>query len=159
VKKLAIVTDVFYLVLDAIVITLGLIFVMKWGKRGLLATTLWLLVIGLMAYAVGDGLWLAGEDLGYGKPFFEGSSYEMVPADFAFIAAVVLWIVAFFIPVKFALFDSKKARTEEQAQMGQPAQPQMGAPAQPQSGPTGTAPMPPDQRAPVPPPVYQQPKN
>ena len=154
---MAIVTDVFYLVLDAIVITLGLIFVMKWGKRGLLATALWLLVIGLMAYAVGDGLWLAGEDLGYGKPFFEGSSYEMVPADFAFIAAVVLWIVAFFIPVKFALFDSKKARAEEQTQMGQPPQPQMGAPAQPQSGPTGTAPMPSGQQGPVPPPVYQQP--
>lgn len=139
-------TDAFYLVLDAIVITLGLIFVMKWGKRGLLATTLWLLVIGLMAYAVGDALWLAGEDLRYGAPFFQGTSYEMVPADFAFIAAVVLWIVAFFIPVKFALFDAKKARTEEQP-------PAAGSP---QAG-SGAAPAISQAQAPVPPPVYQQP--
>ena len=147
--------------LDAIVIALGLIFVMKWGKRGLLATTLWLLVIGLMAYAVGDGLWLAVEDLGYGKPFFEGTSYEMVPADFAFIAAVVLWIVAFFIPVKFALFDSKKARTEEQApappqQQPQP-QTQQNAPAPPQVGQMAPSDQQPGQQGPVPPPVYQQP--
>lgn len=156
---LAIVTDVLYLVLDAIVIALGLIFVMKWGKRGLLATTLWLLVIGLMAYAVGDGLWLAGEDLGYGTPFFGGSSYEMVPADFAFIAAVVLWIVAFFIPVKFALIDAKKARGEEQSPPGQPPQPQPGAPAQPPAGQPAPPPQQAGMQAPVPPPVYQQPKN
>ena len=151
---MAIVTDAFYLVLDAIVITLGLIFVMKWGKRGLLATTLWLLVIGLMAYAVGDALWLAGEDLGYGTPFFQGTSYEMVPADFAFIAAVVLWIVAFFIPVKFALFDAKKARTEEQPPAA--GSPQGGSGAPPALS-QAQAPPSPNQQAPVPPPVYQQP--
>ena len=155
---MAIVTDAFYLVLDAIVIALGLIFLMKWGKRGLLATTLWLLVIGLMAYAVGDGLWLAGEDLGYGKPFFEGSSYEMVPADFAFIAAVVLWIVAFFIPVKFALIDSKKARIEEQGPTPPQQQQQMqqNAPAPPPAGQMAPSYQQPGQQGPVPPPVYQQ---
>jgi hypothetical protein len=147
--------DALYLVLDAIVITLGLLFVMKWGKRGLLATTMWLLVIGLMAYAVGDGLYLAGNDLGYGTAVFAGSPYEMESADFAFIAAVVLWIVAFFIPVKFALIDAKKARTEQQAPAGQPPQPQPGAPAQPPAG----QPFQPQQgmQPPVPPPVYQQP--
>ena len=149
--------DAFYLVLDAIVITLGLLFVMKWGKRGLLATTMWLLVIGLMAYAVGDGLYLAGNDLGYGKPFFEGTSYEMESADFAFIAAVVLWIVAFFIPVKFALFDAKKAQNEQQPPAGQPPQPQPGPPAQPPAGQAAPPPQQPAMQAPVPPPVYQQP--
>jgi hypothetical protein len=87
---LAIVVDVFYLVLDAIVITLGLLFVWKWGKKGLLAVTMWLLVIGLMAYAVGDGLYLMGNDLGYKTAVFAGSPYEMESADFAFIGAVVL---------------------------------------------------------------------
>jgi hypothetical protein len=154
---LAIVVDAFYLVLDAIVIALGLLFVMKWGKRGLLATTMWLLVIGLMAYAVGDGLYLAGNDLGYGKPFFEGTSYEMESADFAFIAAVVLWIVAFFIPVKFALIDAKKAQGEEQPPQGQPPQIQQGAPAQPPAGQPAPPPQQAGMQAPVPPPVYQQP--
>jgi len=153
---LAIVVDALYLVLDAIVITLGLIFVMKWGKRGLLATTMWLLVIGLMAYAVGDGLWLAGEDLGYGTTLFSGSPYEMASADFAFIAAVVLWIVAFFIPVKFALIDAKKAQGDQQPMAAAPPQMQPAAPAQPPAG----QPFPPQQpgmQAPVPPPAYQQP--
>ena len=155
---MAIVVDALYLVLDAIVITLGLLFVSKWGKRGLLATTLWLLVIGLMAYAVGDGLYLAGNDLEYNTTIMAGSPYEMESADFAFIAAVVLWIVAFFIPVKFAFFDAKKARTEQQAPGPQQPQMQQNAPAPPQAGQMGPpAQMPPGQRAPVPPPVYQQP--
>jgi hypothetical protein len=156
---MAIVVDALYLVLDAIVITLGLLFVSKWGKRGLLATTLWLLVIGLMAYAVGDGLWLAGEDLGYGTTMFANSPYEMASADFAFIAAVVLWIVAFFIPVKFAFFDAKKAQTEQQPPAGQPPQPQPGAPSQLPAGQAAPAYQQSSQQAPVPPPVYQQPKN
>ncbi len=135
---MAIVVDSLYLVLDAIVITLGLLFVWKWGKKGLLAMTMWLLVIGLMAYAVGDGLYLMGNDLGYKTTLFTGSAYEMESADFAFIGAVVLWIVAFFIPVKFAFFDAKK-------------RPQGG------EGPP-EAPMPPQQQnpGPVPPPQYQQ---
>jgi hypothetical protein len=169
---LAIFVDAFYLVLDAIVITLGLLFVWKWGKKGLLAVTMWLLVIGLMAYAVGDGLYLMGTDLGYKTAVFAGSPYEMESADFAFIGAVVLWIIAFFIPVKFAFFDAKKQAQAGQAPGAPPAggppqqqPPQMQAPPQ-QAPAQQQAPMPPQQapqqqipqqyQAPVPPPQYQQ---
>ena len=159
---MAIVVDVFYLVLDAIVITLGLLFVWKWGKKGLLAVTMWLLVIGLMAYAVGDGLYLMGNDLGYKTAVFAGSPYEMESADFAFIGAVVLWIIAFFIPVKFALVDAKK-----QDQAAPPAAPPQ-APAPPPQQMAGPPPapqqpgpppvMPPPQYQQAPPPQYQQPR-
>ena len=163
---MAIVVDVFYLVLDAIVITLGLLFVWKWGKKGLLAITMWLLVIGLMAYAVGDALFLMGNDLGYKTGLFVGSPYEMESADFAFIGAVVLWIIAFFIPVKFAFFDAKKQPQGGDAQQGPPQQPQMQAPPQQPMPPQQQAPppqMPPQQMPPpqqfqgqAPPPHYQQ---
>jgi len=164
---LAIVVDVFYLVLDAIVITLGLLFVWKWGKKGLLAITMWLLVIGLMAYAVGDALYLMGNDLGYKTGLFVGSPYEMESADFAFIGAVVLWIIAFFIPVKFAFFDAKRQPQGGDAQQGAPPaqgppqQPQMQAPPQQQMPPQQQAPppqMPPPQQfqGQAPPPQYQQ---
>jgi len=169
---LAIVVDAFYLVLDAIVITLGLLFVWKWGKKGLLAVTMWLLVIGLMAYAVGDALFLAGNDLGYKTAIFAGTDYEMESADFAFIGAVILWIIAFFIPVKFALVDSKKQPQGEEAQPGAPPAggppqqpPQMQAPQQqmpaPQQAPPQQMPqqqMPPPQQfqGQAPPPQYQQ---
>jgi hypothetical protein len=168
---LAIVVDAFYLVLDAIVITLGLLFVWKWGKKGLLAVTMWLLVIGLMAYAVGDGLYLMGTDLGYKTALFAGSAYEMDSSDFAFIGAVVLWIIAFFIPVKFAFFDAKKQQQGGDAQPGAPPaqgppqqQPQMHAPQQQMPAQSQAAPqqMPPQQMPPqqfqgqAPPPQYQQ---
>jgi len=164
---LAIVVDALYLVLDAIVITLGLLFVWKWGKKGLLAMTMWLLVIGLMAYAVGDGLYLMGNDLGYKTALFAGTDYEMESADFAFIGAVVLWIIAFFIPVKFAFFDAKRQPQGGDAQQGAPpaqgppAQPpQMQAPPQqmpaPQPAPPQQAPPPQQFPGPVPPPQYQQ---
>ena len=163
---MAIVVDALYLVLDAIVITLGLLFVWKWGKKGLLAMTMWLLVIGLMAYAVGDGLYLMGNDLGYKTALFAGTDYEMESADFAFIGAVVLWIIAFFIPVKFAFFDAKRQPQGEQ----QPGAPPAGGPPQQAPAPAPQQqPMPPQQPAPpqqapppqqfpgpVPPPQYQQ---
>ena len=165
--------DAFYLVLDAIVITLGLLFVWKWGKKGLLAVTMWLLVIGLMAYAVGDGLYLAGNDLGYKTAVFAKTDYEMESADFAFIGAVILWIIAFFIPVKFALIDSKKQPRGDEALPGAPPAggppqqqpPQMQAPPQQmpvqQQGPPQQMPpqqMPPPQQfqGQAPPPSYQQ---
>lgn len=152
---MAIVVDAFYLVLDAIVITLGLLFVWKWGKQGLLAVTMWLLVIGLMAYAVGDALFLAGNDLGYKTAIFAGTDYEMESADFAFIGAVILWIIAFFIPVKFALIDSK--RPPQQPPEMQAPQQQM--PIQQQAPPQQMPPpqMPPQQfQGQAPPPQYQQ---
>lgn len=158
--------DAFYLVLDAIVITLGLLFVWKWGKKGLLAVTMWLLVIGLMAYAVGDGLYLMGNDLGYKTAVFAGTDYEMESADFAFIAAVILWIIAFFIPVKFAFFDAKRQQQGERQPgappAGGPQQPpaQMQAPPQqlpaPQPAPPQQAPQQQQYPGPVPPPQYQQ---
>lgn len=168
---MAIVVDVFYLVLDAVVITLGLLFVWKWGKQGLLAVTMWLLVIGLMAYAVGDALFLAGNDLGYKTAIFAGTDYEMESADFAFIGAVILWIIAFFIPVKFALIDSKRQPQGGDAQPGSPPaqgppqqQPHMQAPQQQmpiqQQAPPQQMPppqMPPQQfQGQAPPPQYQQ---
>jgi hypothetical protein len=164
---LAIVVDAFYLVLDAIVITLGLLFVWKWGKKGLLAVTMWLLVIGLMAYAVGDGLYLAGNDLGYKTAVFAKTDYEMESADFAFIGAVILWIIAFFIPVKFALIDSKKQPRGDEALPGAPpagGPPQQQPPPQQmpaqQQAPAQQMPqqqMPPQQfQGQAPPPAYQQ---
>lgn len=164
---MAIVVDAFYLVLDAIVITLGLLFVWKWGKKGLLAVTMWLLVIGLMAYAVGDGLYLAGNDLGYKTAVFAKTDYEMESADFAFIGAVILWIIAFFIPVKFALIDSKKQPRGDEALPGAPpagGPPQQQPPPQQmpaqQQAPAQQMPqqqMPPQQfQGQAPPPAYQQ---
>ena len=161
-----------YIVLDVIMLVLGLLFVAKWGKRGLLALTLWLFVIGLMALTAGDMLATLSENYGTDFVLNEGTYYEVSSTDFAYIPAVIIWIVAFIIPIKFAFFDAKKAQSAEQPppNMAQAGAPPAGAPpaGTPPQQPQAQSPAPPQQpgaapsanvawQQPVPPPVYQQP--
>lgn len=175
-----------YLLLDIVMIALGLLFVWKWGKRGLLAITLWLFVIGLMALTAGDALVTLSDNYGQNFVINEGSYYEVSSIDFAYIPAVIIWIIAFLIPIKFAFIDSKKQpQGEEPPEAPPPGQgppepaqapaqpapaPQQGPPQMPPTQtpppgqmppPPGTPPqaqppMPPQSGGPVPPPQYQQ---
>ena len=117
-----------YILLDVVMLILGLLFVWKWGKRGLLALTLWLFVIGLMALTAGDLLATMADNFDKDFVINSGGYYEVSSKDFAYIPAVIIWIVAFAIPIKFAFFDSKKKPQGDQAQQppqapGQPMQP------------------------------------
>lgn len=98
-----------YLVLDGIAVVLGLLFALKWGKRGLLATTLWLFVAGLVALSMGDAMATAGENFGVSTTLSGDANLGVESKDLAYIPAVILWIVAFFLPVKFAFVDAKRA--------------------------------------------------
>lgn len=171
-----------YIALDVAMLVLGLLFVWKWGKRGLLAITLWLFVIGLMALTAGDMLATLAENFDRNFVLNEGGYYEVSSKDFAYIPAVIIWIAAFAIPIKFAFFDAnKKPQGGEGLQGGppaaqqQPPPPQQQMPSQQQAPPPqmpppqqaqprfqGQAPPPPYQQAPpppyqqAPPPPYQQ---
>ena len=146
-----------YLVLDFVMIILGLLFVAKWGKRGLLAVTLWLFVIGLMALTAGDALATLSENFNMAFVLNEGTYYQVDSTDFAYIPAVIIWIIAFIIPIKFAFFDAKKAQGDQQGAAAAPPEMQPGAPAPPQAWQPAPPPQQPGMQAPVPPPVYQQP--
>lgn len=162
-----------YILLDVVMLALGLLFVWKWGKRGLLAMTLWLFVIGLMALTAGDMLATLADNFGKDFVINEGGYYEVSSRDFAYIPAVVIWIIAFAIPVKFAFSDSKKLHQGTQAgppasQQGPPTPPaQLASPPQPAPAQAPPAPLHPAQQYPAqapppqyqgqaPPPVYQQ---
>lgn|GEM_PF-3026208 len=148
-----------YLLLDFVMIALGLLFVWKWGKRGLLAITLWLFVIGLMALTAGDALATLSENYGQNFVLNEGGYYEVSSKDFAYIPAVIIWIIAFLIPIKFAFIDAKKQpRGEEPPEAPPPGQ----GPPQPQAQgpmtqPPAQAPPPPPMQAPPPPPIRAPP--
>jgi len=160
-----------YIVLDVAMLVLGLLFVWKWGKRGLLALTLWLFVIGLMALTAGDMLATLADNFSKDFVINEGGFYEVSSRDFAYIPAVIIWIVAFAIPIKFAFFDANKPLQGDDVQAGPPPAggppqqpPQMQAPlqqmpAQPQAAPQQMPPpqMPAQQfQGQAPPPPYQQ---
>jgi hypothetical protein len=142
-------TNVLYIVLDIVLIMLGLLFVMKWGKQGLLATTLWLLVGGMMVQTVGDVLGTLGENFGLNTELVTEGVFTLGLTDITYWGALLLWMVAFFIPVKFAFIDSKKAPKEGEAPPeGVPPQ---GAP--PQAEAAGQPPMPAGPQAQAPPPA------
>ena len=166
--------DYIYIVLDVVMLVLGLLFVWKWGKRGLLALTLWLFVIGLMALTAGDMLATMADNFGANFVINGGGYYEVSSRDFAYIPAVVIWIIAFAIPVKFAFSDSKKLPQGGQGPAPAPP-PQQQAPRQQQQAPplqyappqAPSVPLQPAQQYPAqappsqyqgqaPPPVYQQ---
>jgi len=144
-------TNVLYIVLDIVLILLGLLFVMKWGKQGLLATTLWLLVGGMMVQTVGDVLGTLGENFDLNTELITTGSFTLGLTDITYWGALLLWMVAFFIPVKFAFIDSKKGPNEGVAPPEGEAPPQ-GAPPQPPAGPQAQAPPPAPGGSPPPPP-------
>lgn len=132
-----IITNVLYIVLDIVLILLGLLFVSKWGKKGLLATTLWLLVGGMMVQTVGDVIGTMGENFGLNTWLIDSGDFTITLDDITYWGALLLWIFAFFIPVKFALIDAKRAPKEGEAPPpGAPGEaPPEVAPGAPPAGP------------------------
>lgn len=105
------VINVLYVVLDIVIIALGLLVAFHWGRTGLLAKTLWLLVMGIICYSVGDVLWLISDEaggMGVVQAIAEGTIWEFQLADVSYLIAVILWLVAFLLPVKHILSQPRR---------------------------------------------------
>lgn len=98
-----------YVVIDMFLIVMGLIVVFYWGRTGLLAKTLWLLVLGIICYSAGDILWLVSDATGgAGLVSSIGDGiWQIQMADVSYLFAVLLWLAAFTIPVVHILRQPK----------------------------------------------------
>ncbi|MEW6070683.1 MAG: hypothetical protein AB1485_08705 [Candidatus Thermoplasmatota archaeon] len=101
--------NILYIVLDVCILALGFVVVLYWGKKGLLGRTLWLLVIGMLCYAIGDVLWLVSSEAG-GMGLVQSIGediFEFQLADIPYVAACLIWIAAFLFPVRHILRQPK----------------------------------------------------
>jgi hypothetical protein len=126
--------DVVYVVLDIVLISLGLMVVMRWGKVGVMGKFLSWLVLGFIAYAVGDTLWIVAVDLELIEPLGAGTVYEFTVADMGYLLALVFFLIAISYPVRHIMKAPKEPPKEEDAESG--SRPQQG------TSPSGDAPAP-----------------